>query len=186
MLFWNRFSSTSNHNEVILTIFSSLLLYPCSPVESSRFGSSGNLSQTSSQLSETGQESTGGSELEESFHSYHSTGIHPSTNGQPRTNGSLLSNGEASVGKRDKDRLSPEVERGLKKDPLAERASPKLQRYIFCSIWLFICHIQNNVSLWHFHPCTPGFMMMGNHYLSPHPEFVGWRPLVKWEFSSGR
>uniref|UniRef100_A0A3Q2VD78 Unc-13 homolog B n=1 Tax=Haplochromis burtoni TaxID=8153 RepID=A0A3Q2VD78_HAPBU len=53
-----------------------------SPVESSRFGSSGNLSQTSSQLSETGHESTGGSELEESFHSYHSTGFHPSTNGQ--------------------------------------------------------------------------------------------------------
>uniref|UniRef100_A0A3B3VSK6 Unc-13 homolog B n=1 Tax=Poecilia latipinna TaxID=48699 RepID=A0A3B3VSK6_9TELE len=54
-----------------------------SPVESNRFGSSGNLSQASSQLSETGHESTGGSELEESFHSYHSTGLHPSTSGQP-------------------------------------------------------------------------------------------------------
>uniref|UniRef100_A0A668SG93 Unc-13 homolog B n=1 Tax=Oreochromis aureus TaxID=47969 RepID=A0A668SG93_OREAU len=69
-----------------------------SPVESSRFGSSGNLSQTSSQLSETGHESTGGSELEESFHSYHSTGFHPSTNGQLRTNGTNLSiNGHSVV-----------------------------------------------------------------------------------------
>uniref|UniRef100_A0A665UVV5 Unc-13 homolog B n=1 Tax=Echeneis naucrates TaxID=173247 RepID=A0A665UVV5_ECHNA len=68
-----------------------------SPGESSRFGSSGNLSQTSSQLSETGQESTGGSELEESFHSYHSTGFHPSTNGQPRTNSHLPTNGISIV-----------------------------------------------------------------------------------------
>uniref|UniRef100_A0A4W6C9C5 Unc-13 homolog B n=1 Tax=Lates calcarifer TaxID=8187 RepID=A0A4W6C9C5_LATCA len=64
-----------------------------SPVESSRFGSSGNLSQTSSQLSETGQESTGGSELEESFHSYHSTGFHPSNNGQPQRGSSKLQRG---------------------------------------------------------------------------------------------
>ncbi|KAE8284882.1 Protein unc-13-like protein B Munc13-2 [Larimichthys crocea] len=68
-----------------------------SPVESSRFGSSGNLSQTSSQLSEAGQESTGGSELEESFHSYHSTGFHPSTNGQPHTNGHLPTNGHTNI-----------------------------------------------------------------------------------------
>uniref|UniRef100_A0A3Q1GAA1 Unc-13 homolog B n=1 Tax=Acanthochromis polyacanthus TaxID=80966 RepID=A0A3Q1GAA1_9TELE len=54
-----------------------------SPADSSHFGSSGNLSQTSSQVSEIGHESTGGSELEESFHSYHSTGCHPSTTGQP-------------------------------------------------------------------------------------------------------
>uniref|UniRef100_A0A8C7UYD4 Unc-13 homolog B n=1 Tax=Oncorhynchus mykiss TaxID=8022 RepID=A0A8C7UYD4_ONCMY len=55
-----------------------------SPVESSRFGSSGNLSQTSSQISETGQESAPGSGLEESLHSYHSTGFHPSINlGRP-------------------------------------------------------------------------------------------------------
>uniref|UniRef100_A0A673Y0U9 Protein unc-13 homolog B-like n=1 Tax=Salmo trutta TaxID=8032 RepID=A0A673Y0U9_SALTR len=39
-----------------------------SPVESSRFGSSGNLSQTSSQLSETGQESAPGSGLEDNGH----------------------------------------------------------------------------------------------------------------------
>ncbi|KAJ3605253.1 hypothetical protein NHX12_027303 [Muraenolepis orangiensis] len=65
--------------------------HPSSPVESSRFGSSGNLSQVSSQLSEMGQESTGGSELEESFHSYHSPGFRPpsfsSTGGPPPANG---------------------------------------------------------------------------------------------------
>uniref|UniRef100_A0AAV2IXP6 Protein unc-13 homolog B-like n=1 Tax=Knipowitschia caucasica TaxID=637954 RepID=A0AAV2IXP6_KNICA len=66
--------------------------YQSRPVESSRFGSSGNLSQTSSQLSETGQ-STGGSELEESFHSYHSVGFHPSNSGPPRTNGHFSTSG---------------------------------------------------------------------------------------------
>uniref|UniRef100_A0A8C7UV58 Unc-13 homolog B n=1 Tax=Oncorhynchus mykiss TaxID=8022 RepID=A0A8C7UV58_ONCMY len=60
-----------------------------SPVESSRFGSSGNLSQTSSQISETGQESAPGSGLEESLHSYHSTGFHPSINVQQPTNGHI-------------------------------------------------------------------------------------------------
>ncbi|XP_058842339.1 protein unc-13 homolog B-like isoform X4 [Acipenser ruthenus] len=50
-----------------------------SPVGSSRYDSSGNLSQGSSQLSELDQESAPGSEPEErrdreSFHSYHSTG----------------------------------------------------------------------------------------------------------------
>ncbi|KAI2659948.1 hypothetical protein H4Q32_022523 [Labeo rohita] len=57
------------------------------PVDSSRFGSSGNLSQASSQLSETGQESAPCSELEESYHSYHSTGYRPSRNGHHPTNG---------------------------------------------------------------------------------------------------
>ncbi|XP_077099118.1 protein unc-13 homolog B isoform X5 [Siphateles boraxobius] len=57
-----------------------------SPVDSSRFGSSGNLSQASSQLSETGQESAVCSELEESYHSYHSTGYRPSRNGHHPTN----------------------------------------------------------------------------------------------------
>uniref|UniRef100_A0A3Q3XR05 Uncharacterized protein n=1 Tax=Mola mola TaxID=94237 RepID=A0A3Q3XR05_MOLML len=100
-----------------------------SPVDSSRFGSSGNLSQTSSQLSETGQESTGGSELEETFHSYHSTGFHPSASGQPRTNGHLQSNGHPTGGEREIHRLSPEVGRGLKNDnPSEERSSSKLQR----------------------------------------------------------
>uniref|UniRef100_A0A673GLH9 Uncharacterized LOC107744157 n=1 Tax=Sinocyclocheilus rhinocerous TaxID=307959 RepID=A0A673GLH9_9TELE len=56
-------------------------------VDSSRFGSSGNLSQASSQLSETGQESAACSELEESYHSYHSTGYRPSRNGHHPTNG---------------------------------------------------------------------------------------------------
>ncbi|KAM7393158.1 hypothetical protein PAMA_008012 [Pampus argenteus] len=100
-----------------------------SPVESSRFGSSGNLSQTSSQLSETGQESTGGSELEESFHSYHSTGFYPSTNGQPRTNGHLPSNGHSTVSNQDIRRMSPEVSQCLKNDTPAERGFSKLQRF---------------------------------------------------------
>lgn len=96
-------------------------------MESSRFGSSGNLSQTSSQLSETGQESTGGSEVEESFHAYHSTSFHPSTNGQPPTNG------HSTVGERQKHGLAPEVGRGLLKDPPAERGSSKLLRYGLCT-----------------------------------------------------
>ena len=100
-------------------------------MESSRFGSSGNLSQASSQLSETGQESTGGSELEESFHSYHSTGFHPSSNGQHRTNGHLSINGHSTVGEQEINRLSPEVGRGLKIDTPAERGSSKLQRFDF-------------------------------------------------------
>lgn len=104
------------------------LSHHCSPVESSRFGSSGNLSQTSSQLSETGQESTGGSEHEESFHSYHSTSIHPSTNGQPRTNGHPPTNGHSTVGEQELHRLSPAVGRDLKNDTQAERGSSKLQR----------------------------------------------------------
>uniref|UniRef100_A0A669CBH0 Unc-13 homolog B n=1 Tax=Oreochromis niloticus TaxID=8128 RepID=A0A669CBH0_ORENI len=109
-----------------------------SPVESSRFGSSGNLSQTSSQLSETGHESTGGSELEESFHSYHSTGFHPSTNGQLRTNGTNLSiNGHSVVSEREMDRLSPDKRQNLKSDTTAETGSPKLHRYIFACSGLY-------------------------------------------------
>lgn len=97
-------------------------------MESSRFGSSGNLSQTSSQLSETGQESTAGSELEESFHSYHNTGLHPSNNGQPRANGHLTPSGHSMVSEQDIHRVSFEMGQGLKKDTLAERGSSKLQR----------------------------------------------------------
>lgn len=106
-----------------------------SPVESSRFGSSGNLSQTSSQLSETGQESTGGSELEESFHSYHSTSFHPSTNGQARTNGQHSTNGHhptnghSTDAEKERHSLSPDVGRGLKSDIPAERGSSKLLRF---------------------------------------------------------
>ncbi|XP_034047685.1 LOW QUALITY PROTEIN: protein unc-13 homolog B-like [Thalassophryne amazonica] len=69
----------------------------CSPVESSRSGSSENMSQTSSQLSETGQESTGISKMEDSFQSYHSTGSHPSTTGQPRTNEHLSTDGNSLI-----------------------------------------------------------------------------------------
>ncbi|CAB1432261.1 unnamed protein product [Pleuronectes platessa] len=97
------------------------------PVESSRFGSSGNLSQTSSQLS--GQESTGGSELEESFHSFHSTGFHPSSNGQPRTNGHAPTNGHSSAGEQEIHRLTPESGRSLKNCTPVERVSSKLQRF---------------------------------------------------------
>ncbi|XP_069369703.1 uncharacterized protein [Paralichthys olivaceus] len=103
------------------------LLNTKSPVESSRFGSSGNLSQTSSQLS--GQESTGGSELEESFHSYHSTGFHPSSNGQPRTNGHAPTNGHSSAGEQEIHRLTPESARSLKNDTPVETVFSKLQRF---------------------------------------------------------
>ncbi|KAG7498605.1 unc-13-like B isoform X2 [Solea senegalensis] len=103
------------------------LLNAKSPVESSRFGSSGNLSQISSQLSEAGQESTGGSEVEESFHSYHSTGFHPSTNGQPRTNGHT--NGHSAAGEQEIHRLSPEMGHSLKNDTPSERGSSKLLRF---------------------------------------------------------
>ncbi|XP_010792548.1 protein unc-13 homolog B-like [Notothenia coriiceps] len=99
-----------------------------SPVESSRFGSSGNLSQTSSQLSETGQ-STGGSELEESFHSYHSTSFHPSTNGQPRTNGQPPTNGHYTVGEQEIRGLISEEGQGLKNDTPTERGTSKLLRF---------------------------------------------------------
>nr|XP_055064809.1 protein unc-13 homolog B-like isoform X4 [Misgurnus anguillicaudatus] len=58
-----------------------------SPVDSSRFGSSGNLSQASSQLSETGQESAVCSEVEESYHSFHTIGCRPSRNEHHSTNG---------------------------------------------------------------------------------------------------
>uniref|UniRef100_A0A3Q3G5X9 Unc-13 homolog B n=1 Tax=Labrus bergylta TaxID=56723 RepID=A0A3Q3G5X9_9LABR len=113
-----------------------------SPVESSRFGSSGNLSQTSSQLSETGQESTGGSELEESFHSYHSSSIHPSNNEQPRTNGHPPTNGHSSVSEKGIQRPSPEVGLGLKNETL-ERRSSKMKRFVFFLIiylYIFMFH----------------------------------------------
>ncbi|XP_071009011.1 uncharacterized protein [Oncorhynchus clarkii lewisi] len=89
------------------------LLSSKSPVESSRFGSSGNLSQTSSQLSETGQESAPGSGLEESFHSYHSTTFCPSTAGQQPTNGHLPSNGHSVLGQEVLRRPSLDVGKSL-------------------------------------------------------------------------
>ena len=97
-------------------------------MESSRFGSSGNLSQISSQLSETGQESAGGSELEESFHSYHSS----SAKGQHPTNGHLPSNGHSALGEEEMRKASLEMGKGLngsmKKEALVEKKSNKLQR----------------------------------------------------------
>ncbi|XP_023816953.1 protein unc-13 homolog B [Oryzias latipes] len=98
-----------------------------SPVESSRFGSSGNLSQISSQLSETGPESTGGSELEESFHSYHSTGLQPTALGKPPTHGHVFSNGHSNITEQKMHRLSPE-DTTLKKVLPPEKGSPKFQR----------------------------------------------------------
>lgn len=109
----------------ILTLFSSLLFHYCSPVESNRFGSSGNLSQTSSQLSETGQESTGGSELEESFHSYHNTGLYPSTSNQMPAN--VADNGKL-VSEQEVHTTSSEMVQGLNKDTVDKKVSSKLQR----------------------------------------------------------
>lgn len=97
-----------------------------SPVESSRFGSSGNLSQTSSQLSETGQ-STGGSELEESFHSYHSAGFHPSATG-PRTEERLSINGHPVINENEL-RCSVEEHQALKSTSASERGSSKHLRF---------------------------------------------------------
>lgn len=100
-----------------------------SPADSSRFGSSGNLSQSSSQLSETGQESAGGSELEESYHSYHSTGLHPSSTGRPlRASGHLAANGQSTDGEREVCELPPDTLRGLKNGAPPEKRSLKLQR----------------------------------------------------------
>lgn len=90
-------------------------------MDSSRFGSSGNLSQTSSQLSEAGQGSSGGSEPEETFHSYHSTGFPPSSR--------LPVNGHAPLGEEELRQLAPDVGQGLKKEPAEERSSSRLQRY---------------------------------------------------------
>ncbi|XP_056146674.1 protein unc-13 homolog B-like [Lampris incognitus] len=104
-----------------------------SPVDSSHFGSSGNLSQASSQLSETGQESAGGSELEESFHSYHSTGFRPFTNGQPHANGHHPANGHSMTGEKEVKRPSPDggqvINGSMKNDATVERRSTTLQRF---------------------------------------------------------
>ncbi|CAL8384681.1 unnamed protein product, partial [Gadus morhua 'NCC'] len=116
------------------TLSKTELLSAKSPVESSRFGSSGNLSQVSSQLSEMGQESTGGSEQEESFHSYHSNDPRPtssSTGGPPPvnelphpTNGTSLRGEEASV------RIAAKgVVQVQKNDTPAERRLARLQRF---------------------------------------------------------
>ncbi|XP_076018165.1 protein unc-13 homolog B-like [Genypterus blacodes] len=99
-----------------------------SPEESSRFGSSGNLSQTSSQLSEIG-----GSELEESFHSYHNTGFHPSTTGQPRTDGLQPAIGQPMGSEEGLQKMTlkvgQELKDSIKDDTQEERRSTKLLRF---------------------------------------------------------
>uniref|UniRef100_A0A673GD02 Uncharacterized LOC107744157 n=2 Tax=Sinocyclocheilus rhinocerous TaxID=307959 RepID=A0A673GD02_9TELE len=89
-------------------------------VDSSRFGSSGNLSQASSQLSETGQESAACSELEESYHSYHSTGYRPSRNGHHPTNG------HTSWGEDEGLKSSQENEKGISSTIKKEAVSQSL------------------------------------------------------------
>ncbi|XP_030623958.1 protein unc-13 homolog B [Chanos chanos] len=84
-----------------------------SPADSSRFGSSGNLSQASSQLSELGQESAACSEMEDSHHSYHSTGYRPATNGHHATNGQ---NASADEGLKSPQDLGRSMNGSLKKE----------------------------------------------------------------------
>lgn len=130
-------------------MFPSFLSHNCSPVESNRFGSSGNLSQASSQLSETGHESTGGSELEESFHSYHSTGLHPSTNGQPRPTGPPTrppTNAHSAGSEKDVDIQSNELLQSLKSEA-SEKEAPKLPRWR--SGLIFYCFTEGGRDLWH-------------------------------------
>ncbi|TRY65283.1 hypothetical protein DNTS_015442, partial [Danionella cerebrum] len=67
----------------------------------------GNLSQASSQLSETGQESAACSELEESYHSYHSIGHRPSRSGVHAING------HASCGEDEGLKSSQEIGRDI-------------------------------------------------------------------------
>ncbi|XP_053740641.1 uncharacterized protein LOC128770004 isoform X7 [Synchiropus splendidus] len=94
-----------------------------SPVVSSCFGSSGNLSQTSSQLNETGQESTAGSELEESSHSYHSAGSHPPANVVSGFNGHSSTSRQTPVN----EKAGKDDE--AKADTPAESGFTKLQRF---------------------------------------------------------
>uniref|UniRef100_A0A3P8RZL5 Unc-13 homolog B n=1 Tax=Amphiprion percula TaxID=161767 RepID=A0A3P8RZL5_AMPPE len=112
-----------------------------SPVDSSHFGSSGNLSQTSSQVSEIGHESTGGSELEESFHSYHSTSCHPSTTTQPRSSRHLPTNGYSTVTEQERLRPPSEAGKGLKSDVPAVRGSSKPPRLHLCDHFVFSVEI---------------------------------------------
>lgn len=145
-------------------------------MESSRFGSSGNLSQTSSQLSETGRESTGGSEVEESFHSYHSIGLHPSTNGQLRTNGHFPTNGHPIGSEKEIHMQSSEVGSILKNDT-SEKESAKLQRYYFYADSNFACSTmlvkEKSYCLCFCKYFLTDSMMEDHHYHFPHQEFVG-------------
>lgn len=105
-----------------------------SPADSSRFGSSGNLSQTSSPLSEAGQESVACSELEESHHSFHSTGYRPSTNGHHPANGHT-SWGEEEEGLKSYQETAKVVTSSLKKDsvPQVEKRVEKSKKRCVCS-----------------------------------------------------
>ncbi|XP_066507665.1 protein unc-13 homolog B-like [Hoplias malabaricus] len=89
-----------------------------SPAESSRFGSSGNLSQASSPLSENGQESVACPELEESQHSFHSTGYRPPTNGHHPANG--LSSWDEAVGVESCQETEKAVSSTLQKDSVPQ------------------------------------------------------------------
>ncbi|XP_076876492.1 protein unc-13 homolog B isoform X5 [Brachyhypopomus gauderio] len=100
-----------------------------SPADSSRFGSSGNISQASSPLSETGHESIACSELEESQQSFHNTGYCPTINGHLAANRQYAAKGHHSVTENmclDKKGLksSQETERGgsstLEKDSVLQ------------------------------------------------------------------
>ncbi|XP_077352993.1 uncharacterized protein unc13bb isoform X3 [Festucalex cinctus] len=99
------------------------LLNTKSPAESSQLGSSGNLSQTSSQLSEIGHESTGGSEIEESFHSYHSASFYPSSNGH------FTNNGQSPVGEKVVPQPSFDTRQSLQNETPTEKMLSKLQRF---------------------------------------------------------
>lgn len=115
-----------------------------SPAGSSRFGSSGNLSQASSPLSEMGQESAIGSELKESYHSFHNTGYRPPANG-------LHSASEHATWREDEG-LKSSQEKGrrdstiLKTDNVPQvdkRPDLSLQRYVYA--WM--CFVKNFVFL---------------------------------------
>ncbi|XP_065146509.1 protein unc-13 homolog B isoform X2 [Paramisgurnus dabryanus] len=99
-----------------------------SPVDSSRFGSSGNLSQASSQLSETGQESAVCSEVEESYHSFHTIGCRPPRNENHSTNGhTSWRENEGVTSSQDIGKvLSGSIKKELNKAP--EKSHKSLQR----------------------------------------------------------
>uniref|UniRef100_A0A4W4G9S6 Unc-13 homolog B n=1 Tax=Electrophorus electricus TaxID=8005 RepID=A0A4W4G9S6_ELEEL len=89
-----------------------------SPGDCSHFGSSGNISQASSPLSEIGHESIVCSELEQSQHSFHSTGYRPPTNGHHTANGQYTAKGHCPAN------VNTSVEKeGLKSSQKTERGN---------------------------------------------------------------
>lgn len=106
-----------------------------SPAGSSRFGSSGNLSQTSSPLSEMGQESVTSSELKESYHSFHNTGYRPPANGHHPANGHT-SWGEDEVLKSSQEKGRSESST-LRKDNVPQvKKSPETSQKRFVYAWM--------------------------------------------------